>query len=149
MAEPTSTYMFFRLLKCSFAHNVTFCEACTGSAQAVFMPRTKKGYMFLYTCMTIMLILSMFHCRAIPSCLCFYSISMSMLTSVCFPYASGPEVQSGQSARTDRTSSGRLGLNPSAEAGSTKWSAAHSNLAVMAECRHLFTLPVFFSAVSL
>ena len=24
MAEPTSTYMFFRLLKCSFAHNVTF-----------------------------------------------------------------------------------------------------------------------------
>ena len=24
MAEPTSTYMFFRLLKCSFPHNVTF-----------------------------------------------------------------------------------------------------------------------------
>ena len=114
------------------------CGACTGSEQTILCHETQKDK-FLYKHACAMLTLSMSSAACCPFCF------------ICFPYLLFPVIQADR--RSSRASpQGQTG-HPRAGCGSwdsvTAVQCFHGNdLAIQAECRGIFTLPIFFFAVN-
>jgi hypothetical protein len=117
---------------------IYICEACTGSAQTIFMPRTQKERYML--CCTH----ASFWCPCPCGSLSCLSVLFPLVSvSFMYPAASGRwgYCQAGHVTDGPELSLGAgYGLNQRFRQHVVEVVAHSNNLASVAECRHLFTI---------